>query len=215
MHDAMKCSWIVASKRSVRRGALILLTICNAYGQHYFPPGILGKGHQQDEFTNQWYSKHLRALREPSFWETSQSDLTAEAYRFLYLRSFHHPISVRLIVAQDKTTTLVLKETNGKGGYELGRLIRNRTIHMSQIQTESFLTALNELSFWSLPPLLEAEGNVVQTDGAQWILEGVKEGRYHVVDRRSPDRTDDPIRIIGTKLMIELARFRLLYLDVY
>jgi hypothetical protein len=207
--------WILASKESVRRGALLLLTICTAYGQQYFPPGILGKGHQQDEFKNQWYSKHLKALREPSLWEASQLDFTTEAYRFLYLRSFHHPISVRLVVAQDKTATLVSKETNGKGGYEPGRQIRNRTIHMSQLQTESFLTALDELSFWNLPPLLEAEGNVIQTDGAQWILEGVKGSRYHLVDRLSPDRTNDPVRIISTKLMIELARFRLLYLDVY
>ena len=105
--------WILASKESVRRGALLLLTICTAYGQQYFPPGILGKGHQQDEFRNQWYSKHLKALREPSLWEASQLDFTTEAYRFLYLRSFHHPISVRLVVAQDKTATLVSKETNG------------------------------------------------------------------------------------------------------
>jgi hypothetical protein len=211
----MKCSWILASTRSVRRGALLLLTICNAYGQQYFPPGILGKGHQHEELTNQWYSKHLMALREPSLWETSQLDLTAEAYRFLYLRSFHHPISVRLVVAQDKTATLVSRETNGNGGYEPGRLIRNRTTHLSKKQTEAFLTALNELSFWSLPPLLEAEGKFIQLDGAQWILEGVNEGRYHLVDRWSPDRTNDPIRIIGTMLMIELAQFRLLYLDVY
>jgi hypothetical protein len=211
----MKCSWILSSKGSVSRGALLLLVVWNAYGQQFFPPGILGKGIRPNEFIDRWYSKHLSALREPSLWETSQSDLTAEAYRFLYLRSFHHPISVRLVVAQDKTATLVSKETNGKGGYEPGRLIRNRTIHMSQTQTEAFLTALNELSFWSLPPLLETEGNFIQTDGAQWILEGVKQGRYHLVDRLSPDRTNDPIRIIGTRLMIDRAHFRLLYLNVY
>ncbi len=205
--------WILTSKWSVRRGTLLLLTMCNAHGQQYFPPGILEKSHQSDEFTNQWYSKHLRALREPSLWEASQLDLTAEAYRFLYLRSFHHPISVRLVVAPDKTATLVSKETNGKGGYEPGRLIRDRTIHLSQIQTESFLTALTEFSFWSLPTLLEAEG--IQLDGARWILEGVNEGRYHVVDRWSPDRADDPIRIIGSRLMIELAHFRLPSRDVY
>jgi hypothetical protein len=134
----MKCSWILAAKGSVSRGALLLLASCNAYGQQYFPPGSLGHDHQRDEFANQWYSKHLMALREPSLWETSQLDLTAEAYRFLYLRSFHHPISVRLVVAQDKTATLVSKETNGKSGYQLGRLIRNRTTHISKKQTEAF-----------------------------------------------------------------------------
>src|SRR6267378_2766004 len=112
----------IALPTCAARAGILLLTICNVNGQQYFPPGILGQDHQRDEFTNQWYSKHLRALREPSLWETSQLDLTAEAYRFLYLRSFHHPISVRLVVAQDKTATLISKETHGKGGYEPGRL---------------------------------------------------------------------------------------------
>ena len=32
--------------------------------------------------------------------------------------------------------------------------------------------------------------NVYQWDGAQWVLEGTRNGRYHVVDRWSPTGTE-------------------------
>jgi hypothetical protein len=186
------------------RAVILLLTVWNVYGQQYFPP----------ESMNQWYSDNLRALREPSLWETSKKDVGVEQYRFLYLRSFHHPISIRLVVNPDKTATLISKETSGKGG-KPGRLIRNRDSHLGKLQTEAFLTSLNDLSFWKLPTSLVENNDVVQLDGAQWILEGTKEGHYRIIDRWSPDRTDDPVRIIGTTLMIDLAHFKFLHRDVY
>jgi hypothetical protein len=54
----------------------------------------------------------------------------------------------------------------------------------------------------------------VAEDGAEWIIEGVKQGRYHTIDRRSPD-PKDPAHLLGIALMIHLARFRLLYQEVY
>jgi hypothetical protein len=179
------------------RTVIFLLTVCCAYGQQYFPP----------EFKSQGYSDYLRALREPSLWETSKRDVLAEEYRFLYLRSFrYHPISVRLVLNPDKTATLISKETGGQSG-KPGRLIRNRKTYLAKLQTEAFLTALKDLSFWNLPTVLVENNDVVQLDGAQWILEGVKQGRYHIVDRWSPGRMNDPVKIIGTKL-IDLAHFK-------
>jgi hypothetical protein len=51
-------------------------------------------------------------------------------------------------------------------------------------------------------------------DGAAWVLEGVKQGRYHIVERTSPE-TGDPIHKLGIMMLIDLAHFRLLYQDVY
>ncbi len=198
------------------RVVILLLAIFPAYGQQYFPPGVLGTNAKQDEITNQLYSKHLRALEEPSLWEMSKRDMTTEEYRFLYLRSFHHPISIRLVVMPDHTAKLISKETSGKGGYEPGKMIRNRETYQSKVQTEGFLAVPNNtLSFWDLPTLLEENKSVVHLDGAHWIFEGVKQGDYHIVDRWSPNRIDDPIRVIGTTLMIDLAHLKFLYQDIY
>ena len=40
-----------------------------------------------------------------------------------------------------------------------------------------------------------AEERTDGVDGAQWLVEGIKDGRYHLVDRWSP--TDGPVRQSG------------------
>jgi hypothetical protein len=43
---------------------------------------------------------------------------------------------------------------------------------------------LEALQFWRLP----TREDICVIDGAQWILEGLKNGNYHIVDRFSPER---------------------------
>jgi len=49
--------------------------------------------------------------------------------------------------------------------------------------------------------------------GAQWIVEGVKNGKYPIVDRWSPE-TADPVRTIGL-LSLKLGRARIRSARVY
>jgi len=37
--------------------------------------------------------------------------------------------------------------------------------------------------FWQMP----TPNELMMCDGAEWIMEGRREGRFHVVDRQSPD----------------------------
>jgi len=150
-------------------------------------------------------------MREPSLWDISRRDSGAEVYRFLWLRSFHHPISVRLTVYKDGTGLLNSKETSGKGGYQPGGLIRNVTARLSGEQTDWFRDVAERSGLWKLPT---EQPGAAGLDGAQWIIEVVKGGRCHIVDRWSPP-TDDPVHALGTALMINLAHFKLLHEDVY
>lgn len=54
----------------------------------YFPTDAVSK------FQTEWYSKHLAAMKEASLY-ASEND-AVESYRFLWLRSFHHPVAVRI-----------------------------------------------------------------------------------------------------------------------
>ena len=92
--------------------------------QEYFPPGILDKNPQFDELKVNWYSKHLKALREPSLWELSRQDPKAEVYRFLWLRSFNHPIAVRLVVRTNGSGWMNSRMTTGQGGFKPARISR-------------------------------------------------------------------------------------------
>ncbi len=84
---------------------------------------------------------------------------------------------------------------------------------MAQDQVQWVVERINGVSFWNLPTLQPSDGTV-GLDGAQWIIEGAKDGRYHVIDRWSPDR-DNPAHIIGMIFAIDLAKLRLLYQEVY
>lgn len=182
-----------------------------AFSAEYFPAGAFGDTAKQHQFVAEWYSKHLAVMSEPSLLELSRRDATAEVYRFVYLRSFHHPISVRLVLRKDGTAILVSKETDGKGGYEPGKLIRNTTATLSKKQTDFFRSQVERGALWTLPTRQPGQ---IGLDGAQWIVEIMTGGRYHIVDRWSP-RTDDPVHEFGTMLMINLAHFKLLDEDVY
>jgi hypothetical protein len=193
------------------RVAIILLTVLigrMSAAQQYFPPGVFDSDSKKD----QSYSRHLRALQEPSLWKESLSNKNARVYRFLWLRSFHHPISARLEVKPDGSSVLFYKVCNGTGGYGPGKLARTKTLHIAKPMTDDMADFLREAGFWDLPPIEQVAPDVVRVDGAQWILEGVENGRYHVVDRWSPDGI---YKELCLQLAMVLPRIRMYYDEVY
>ena len=144
-------------------------------------------------------------MHEPSLFEMSRQDETAEVYRFLLLRwEFRPPISVRLVVHKDGTALLISKGMPGKGGYE------PTMAPLPKEQTEWFRDLVEGFAAWQLPTR-QTDG--IGFDGAQWIVEMAKSGRYHVIDRWSPS-ADDSVHGLGMALLINLAQFNLRYEDM-
>lgn len=186
----------------------------------YFPADTLDETAASSRSRERSYSEHLQALKEPSLWDLSKNQ-KLQSYRFLWLRTFHHPISVRLDVQQDRTSLLTTKITSGHGGYEPGKLVVTKSRKLTKDQTTWFLDRIEELGFWKLasfekPYEIGPNGEkvpLIGLDGAQWIVEGVKDGKYHVVDRWSPEK--GPVRALGIIMLIDLAKLKLLFTDVY
>jgi hypothetical protein len=62
------------------------------------------------------------------------------------------------------------------------RLIEDdKTLSVSSEQVNEFLKQLHEADFWSLPTAKFVYGH----DGEEWLLEGKRNDKYHVVDRWS------------------------------
>ena len=187
----------------------LLIVATPSIGQTtFFPDGTLSK----DSSHADRYSKHLKALHEPSLWESSKTKKT-QTYRFLWLRTFDHPIAIRLDVEADGSSLLTTKISSGQGGYEPDRLIQDRSRKLKKEQTDWFLGRLEELQFWSLPTKEADQPNVVNLDGAEWILEATKNGDYHLVERWSPDK--GAVHALGIIMLIDLAKLKLLYQEVY
>lgn len=173
----------------------------------YFPNKSLDS--REGEFKNHWYTTQLQALQEPSLFLLAK-DPSAESYRFLWLRTFNHPIAVRLDARPDGTSVLTTKVASGAGGYQPGILSESASKVLSKEQTDAFRSRLSQLNFWRSPnPVNDQKG----TDGSQWIIEGVKDGKYHVVDRWTPQR--GLARELGSMLVFDLAKMSIPEKEIY
>ncbi len=132
-----------------------------------------------DTSSVEWYSKHLFAMGEPLIFNKKQNK---SIYRFLWLRTFHNPIAIR-IEKQLDIYKLTWKLCDGAGGYDPGKLIINKTKTIDKKSWDKFNNLLSKADFWNLNTIeVEIPGN----DGSQWILEGTDKHNYHIVDRWSP-----------------------------
>lgn len=146
----------------------------------FFPRNVLAQEEWSDQFKMDWYGKHLRAMNEVPLHFPDK--MVPESYRFLWLRTFNHPVAVR-IWNTGTEVFINVKELSGAGGYEPGRMILTEQRRLSQDEWDAFMRLLEYSCYWEQPT---EDSEDAGFDGAQWILEGVRNGRYHVVDRWTP-----------------------------
>jgi hypothetical protein len=192
-------------------GTILLVTVLASTAQdRFFPPRVFSDDARLDQFVSDWYSTELRILDEPSLLQIAEGS-TGETYRFLWLRTFHHPVAVRLDVRPDGIGVLSSKVATGSAGFpdKRAHLIENVSRPISREQTQTFLREIVKLDFWALPSYDEHRGE----DGAEWIVEAAKQGKYHVVVRWSPK--EGQIRELGLALAIGLADLQIPKEDIY
>ena len=175
----------------------LLLGACAAQQEHksYFPPAVFDSRPDKNAFFEMWYSGHLRALEEEPLPQKSR-DKKKEIYRFTCLRTFHNPFSIRVDVIEGGKDILIRKVTSGQGGYDSGTLKETQSIVLSRKASETLREVIDKIGFWDLP----TTKRVVGVDGSQWIVEAVRNGRYHVVDRFTP-RPGTDIRTLGESFL--------------
>jgi hypothetical protein len=181
-----------------------VLFLCTTAVCQYFP----AEGpNRLNDFLVKWYSYELTSLHEPSLWELSKTS-SKEVYRFLWLRTFHRHVAVRLTVLGDGTGSLAVKVAERKGFWP-GKLLEDRTVPLSKEHVRWFLDGIDKANYWQLATEADARG----CDGAEWILEGVKNRKYHIVIRWSPE--DGPIRTLGSMLLFEMAHLKVPHHEIY
>jgi hypothetical protein len=153
-----------------------------AKGKLFFPPQAFSEDEGLNLRRDRRYSRHLTAMQESSLWARAE-DKKLHIYRFLWLRAFHRPIAVRLTINHIGEGQLIVRITDGEGGDDPGGLIHNETVFLPKESVDEFLAKLEALEFWSLPTIDPPSYGL---DGANWVLEGLRDGVYHLVDRWSP-----------------------------
>jgi hypothetical protein len=148
----------------------------------YFPKCAFAEEPYLCTFLDRHYSKYLMAMAEPSLLALSEKE-SVESYRFIWLRTYHRPVVYRINIQKDGSAFLRVKTTSGAGGYEPGRMVVNKRKSLTSSNVGYLLSAMKELEFWSLPTNARSGSGL---DGSDWILEGVRNGKYQVILRRNP-----------------------------
>ncbi len=152
----------------------------------YFPEGVFSPRAQSDRFASGWYSKHLAAMGELSL----NCPTRFPVYRFLWLRTFHHPIAIRVEYRAGETVVFAT-ELDGAGGYEPGKLLRRVERRLSKKEVSTITARLAAETVWAPPD----EDHSFGADGAQWIVEARDGSRYRLHEMWSP--TDGRVHRMG------------------
>ena len=148
----------------------------------FFPENTLDDHPGGHAFRVNWYVPHLLSMEEPPLRPPVADRPTV--YRLLFLPTFDRPAVVRLTEAEGGWRA-VCKRSDGRGGYGPGPLLSAAERDLSPAEGKKFGRLLTEAAFWEMPSSETSAG----LDGSQAVLEGVREGCYHVVDRWSPHGT--------------------------
>ena len=157
-------------------------------GGEYFPAGR--ENHRREMF----YARYLRAMGEPPLRPPPGCAAPGQAapaqarYRVLCLPSFERPVAVR-VERGAGGARLRAVELDGVDGRKPGALAREERRAVTVAEWEALERLLEAADYWALPTDDPERGGY---DGTRWVLEGVRGGRHHVVDRWEPWPDRDP-----------------------
>jgi hypothetical protein len=144
---------------------------------NYFPPDTLTS--PSGRFDPRWFSRELYALQEKALWPPSSEN--ERTYRVTVFPAFTFPRSVTLTMMPDGTGNVRFRETDASRYH----LTVDSAHSITAQQATDFTNSLDGIQFWQLPTHVQQLG----LDGTEFVLEGVQDGRYHVVIRWCPGNT--------------------------
>lgn len=130
------------------------------------------------------HSKMLAAMMEPAL---SDDRSGLEVYRLTWLRTFEAPVMVRIQKSGINTFTATLITLSGRGGYEPGVIESNTSFEIDKRNWKSIQKKIKKSDFWNQPCRTGNAG----FDGEEWVLEGMKNNKYHFMTRWSPEEKSE------------------------
>jgi len=144
----------------------------------FFPSEVFGSNRSILARAYSWY---LRSMAEKPLSEYVSPECP-QVYRMLVeTRPYNAPVVVRLWIRTDGVSGLVAKV--GRDGGHPQILTVSKTIDPSPVGVHTFLQLLGEADFWSMPSQKPFDIHHVVMGEAGWMLEGTREGSYHLVHR--------------------------------
>jgi len=173
----------------------IALFICVATAlaaaEPYFPKDSIS------DFEQEWYAKHLSTMREPVL-TANAKDKSYVAFRILYLPTWGRPVALRY----EKTGERIVRRAvmlSGDGGYDPGKIKKQDERDVKQSEIDDVFAGLERSGFWRLSPKDDVRG----LDGSEFIVEVIRDGKYHAFFRWTPTHDTEKRGLAG---ILELSR---------
>ena len=151
------------------------------------------------------YSNRLTDVGQPALCDEPIPEQT-EWYSFLWVPTFEQPVFLRVDMDSDGIANFFMVVWSGHGGYEWGKPLKTERKLTTEEQRDLF-AVMADIGFWTLPSEVEAPQNVIVLDGTEWLIEGVKGGKCHVVTRYSSPLT----RLFQDQFLANIAKVQPYY----
>jgi hypothetical protein len=165
----------------------------------YFPPGTFAS--LAGRLRVAWFSSAMYEMGETPLWPPSPEN--EGIFRFTYLGVFTGPKAVTLTLLPDGTGTVKMITVPQPPDQSK----REQLAAVPQSRVLDFLNHLDHAHFWEMPTESDDRG----FDGAEWILEGVHDGKYHIVVRWCPNygvrSADDAAFAKAARFLFQLAGY--------
>src|ERR1035441_3991568 len=205
----------------IRSFLMIFVLASVAFAQHAtpcFPRGSFNSNARWNAAEAKSMAYDLQLLGEPCLFPL-RADPRAEVYRFLWLRTFHPPISVRLEIQVSGNGTVTVTTMPGESGFPSTLkgtpIVTSRLVGIDEVA--KFRELLRKTQFLIIPSTVR--GDQQGTDGSDWTIEAVKGGRYHIASRWSPAVSRGPgkqaIAELGKALAFDIGKFPVDPKDIY
>ena len=177
--------------------------IVDPNGKPYFPENL-----------DNWYPKHLLAMKEPSLFSLSEK-VTGDHFRLLCLPSFSKPICFRAFV-NDGNYVIRVVRLNGRGGYEPGKIELDAEIEITEKEWNEHGKLVTQ-PFGKDKITEEEEALLGGLDGTQWILEVQAQGVHQIQEVWGPEYwiSADGMKVLRDLYEAEGDQYELLYLKVH
>ncbi len=143
----------------------------------YFPIKTKAGSEGLTAFESEWYGKSLERMKEPRL-PALVKDVNADVYRMMILPTWGNSIVVR-VQRHGDLYSLSARRLDGQAGYDPGKLIEAKNIQLSADDSKTLGVLIQNLNFFQS----STENDIYGHDGDEWIIEGVSQGKYHVVQR--------------------------------
>jgi hypothetical protein len=180
------------STKATSQACLETLERVNApFAETYFPPKTFTSA--DAEFQIRWFTLSMYRLGEKPLWPASGEAPTT--YRLTYIPSgmiqlpygpvstpaFSGPTAITFSLLPDGSARVAIRTSYFSRDGSSSEVDETRSATDNQLQ--QFFAQLEKANFWTTPTELPR----TNVQGADWVMEGVKDGKYRTVARRCPD----------------------------